>query len=138
MHTSEQTIRDLINAVFFLAPQGVVVIDDVFPSSYLASLPDVDEFLKMHKASGEKSGAWMGDVFKLVFFIETFCQQFSFGTINNNHGQLVVWRKPRERVPERTLSKVAQKTYKDVYLEKKSFRFAPLDQILDRLKSARA
>ena len=137
MHTSEQTIRDLLNALVYLAPKGVIVIDDVFPSSYIASLADINEFMKMHKASGEKSGAWMGDVYRLVFFVETFCQQLSYGTVNNNHGQLVLWREPREEVPQRTLNKVAQKAYKDVYLEKNVFRFAPLHEILQRAEIGR-
>jgi hypothetical protein len=33
LHTSEQTIRDLVNAFSFLKPGGVIVIDDVFPCS---------------------------------------------------------------------------------------------------------
>jgi hypothetical protein len=100
-------------------------------------LSDINDFMKMHKASGEKSGAWMGDVYRLVFFVETFCQQLSYGTVNNNHGQLVLWREPRAHVPQRTLSKVAQKAYKDVYLEKNAFRFAPLQEILERAETGR-
>jgi hypothetical protein len=137
LHTSEQTIRDLINAMSFLKPNGVIIIDDVFPCSYLASLPNRRETRLVRQAQGDTTGAWMGDVYRLVFFIETFCQQFSYATVNNNHGQLVVWRQPRATVPERTLTEVGQKNYKDMFLEKDSFHFAPIDEILERIRRTR-
>ena len=39
LHTFAQTYRDLINA-FKVCPDGVILIDDTRPPSYLASLPD--------------------------------------------------------------------------------------------------
>ena len=79
----------------------------------------------------------MGDVYRLVFFVESFCQQFSYCTVNNNHGQLVMWREPREALPTRTLTEVGEKAYKDLFLEKDSFRCAPLDSILEKITAAR-
>ncbi len=136
LHTAEQTIRDLINAISFLKPNGVIIIDDVFPSSYVASLPNRRETRLIRQASGDTAGAWMGDVYRLVFFVETFCQQFSYCTVNNNHGQLVMWREPRGSVPDRTLAQVGEKAYKDMFLEKESFRCASLDEILGKIAAA--
>ena len=138
LHTAEQTIRDLINAISFLKPNGVIIIDDVFPSSYVASLPNRRETRLIRQASGDTAGAWMGDVYRLVFFVETFCQQFSYCTVNNNHGQLVMWREPRGSVPDRTLGQVGEKAYKDMFLEKESFRCASLDEILEKIAAARS
>lgn len=138
LHTAEQTVRDLINAICFLKPDGVIVIDDVFPSSYVASLPDRNDTRVIRRATGDPLGAWMGDVYRLVFFVETFCQQFEYGTVNNNHGQLIMWRKPRLTVPERTLKDVAEKAYKDLFLEKDSFRCSELDPILEKIVAARS
>lgn len=137
LHTSEQTIRDLVNAFAFLKPEGVIVIDDVFPSSYIASLPERNDTRIIRKATADPSGAWMGDVFRLVFFVETFCQQFSYSTVNNNHGQLVLWREPRATVVERTIADVGQKDYKDMFLERDTFRFAALDSIIERIRASR-
>jgi hypothetical protein len=137
LHTSEQTIRDLINAISFLKPNGVIIIDDVFPCSYVASLPNRRETRLIRQASGDTAGAWMGDVYRLVFFVETFCQQFSYATVNNNHGQLVLWQKARKAVPQRTLTQVSEKAYKDMFLERESFHFAPIDEILERIRAAR-
>ena len=137
LHTSEQTIRDLVNAISFLKPNGVIVIDDVFPSSYSASLHDRSHTRVLLKSTGDSSGAWMGDVYRLVFFVESFCQQFSYGTVNNNHGQLVLWRQPRDLLPTRTLTEVGEKEYKDLFLEKETFHCAPLEAIIRRISSPR-
>ena len=138
LHTSAQTIRDLINAISFLKPGGVIVIDDVFPCSYSASLTEKTHAKLVRRASGETKGGWMGDVYRLVYFVETFCQQFDYCTVNNNHGQLVLWREPRRKVPQRSLSQVGGKEYKDIFLELGSFRIAPLERILGKIREARA
>ncbi|MDQ3079568.1 MAG: class I SAM-dependent methyltransferase [Pseudomonadota bacterium] len=138
LHTSEQTIRDLVNAFAFLKHDGVIVIDDVFPSSYIASLPERQHTRVVRQATADPSGAWMGDVFRLVFFVETFCQQYSYATVNNNHGQLVLWREPRASVLERTLRQVSEKDYKDLFLERDTFCFAPLASIVERIRASRS
>jgi hypothetical protein len=138
LHTAEQTIRDLINAMSFLKAHGVIVIDDVFPCSYLASLHNRRESTLIRQAIGDTAGAWMGDVYRLVFFAESFCQQFSYATVNNNHGQLLMWRQSRETVPQRTLTEIGEKPYKDLFLEKQSLHCAPLDAIVERILSARS
>lgn len=40
LHTFEQTLRDFTNAIRFLAPDGVIIIDDIVPNSYQSGLPD--------------------------------------------------------------------------------------------------
>src|SRR5271154_1554110 len=47
LHTFEQTLRDLLNSIFFLRRDGVIIIDDVIPSSYYASLPDLALFRRL-------------------------------------------------------------------------------------------
>ena len=115
LHTVEQTLRDLLNALPHLQPQGVLVIDDVRPPTALAAIPDRQEFFEVRSAQGrDDEKAWMGDVFRLVYFIETFCQQLSFRVIANNHGQAVVWRHRRAEVPQRGLAEVGAMTFDDM------------------------
>lgn len=137
LHTFEQTLRDLVNSISFLKPEGVIIIDDVFPSSYSASLPVKAEAKALIRATGEISNAWMGDVYRLVFFVESFCQQFSYGTVNNNHGQLVMWRQQRQEFPSRSLKEIAEKDYKDLFVETASFRCSSLEVILDKINASR-
>ena len=131
LHTFEQTLRDLINAIDRLKPRGIVVIDDVLPNSYHASLPDIGiaksvrTFLK-----ADHDPSWMGDVFKLVFFIDTFFQQYSFATVTESHGQLVMWKSPRSQIVERSVLELAQLQFSDVITKQKIFNIKPFDEIL--------
>ena len=115
LHTVEQTLRDLLNALPHLQPHGVLVIDDVRPPTALAAIPDRQEFFDVRSAQGrDDDKAWMGDVFRLVFFIETFCQQLTFRVIANNHGQAVVWRHRRAEVPQRGLAEVGAMAFEEM------------------------
>lgn len=97
MHTVEQTLRDFCNAIEFLSEKGVIVIDDIVPNSYHASLPDLKVSRQVRdRLYGNSDGSWMGDVYRLVFFIETYFRQYHFATVIENHGQLVVWKSQRK------------------------------------------
>jgi hypothetical protein len=136
LHTVEQTLRDLLNALPHLQPRGVLVIDDVRPPTALAAIPDRQEFFDVRGAQGrDDEKAWMGDVFSLVYFIETFCQQLSFRVIANNHGQAVVWRHRRPQVPQRGLAEVGAMSYDDLVREQDALRLAPFGEIVREVRA---
>lgn len=136
LHTVEQTLRDFNNALFFLAPGGVIVIDDVRPRSYASSLPDLETVAALRQALNLTEKAWMGDVYRLVFFIETFFQQISYHTVTETHGQLVAWRGRRESLAERRLEEVGRLPYESIVTGKASFRYAPFATVLKELSAA--
>lgn len=136
LHVVEQTLRDLMNALHHLAPQGVIVIDDTHPPTYLASLPDRQNYFRVRRWLGDDDKlAWMGDVYRLVYFIETFCPHLSYATIANNHGQTVVWRARRTTVPERALREVAELTFEQMVLLEEHLRLAPFGRIHRELRA---
>jgi hypothetical protein len=122
LHTFEQTLRDLLNALEHLQPKGVIVIDDVRPPSFVASIPDLDVYFPVRNWLGVEDKSWMGDVYRLVWFMDTFCQQLSFRTISNNHGQAVVWRQRRTEVPERRVADVGDLTFDRFVMEQRTLR----------------
>jgi Methyltransferase domain len=135
LHTVEQTLRDLMNSLAYLQPQGVIVIDDVRPPTELASIPDRREFFRVRHAAGrDDEQAWMGDVFRLVYFIDTFCQQLSFRVIDNNHGQAVVWRRRRSAVPHRSLAGVGGLTFAELERNQEVLRLAPFGEIVREVR----
>jgi Methyltransferase domain len=136
LHTLEQTLRDFTNALAFLSPAGVIVIDDVYPSSYVAALPDIDEHRAVRRELGVTSGAWMGDVYRLVFLIDTFFQQLTYRTVADNHGQLVVWAQRRSDTPRRRVAEIAELPYERIVLDRAPFNFAPLATIVEEVRSA--
>jgi hypothetical protein len=142
LHTFEQTLRDLLNALAYLKAGGVVVIDDVTPISYSSSLRDEREGLMVKRlVPHEADGAWMGDVYRLVFFIESFLVAFSYASVadNNNH-QLVLWREQRQdaAASERTLESTARLEFAQILALPESYRAKPLAQILDDIRNASA
>lgn len=129
LHTFEQTLRDLTNAVAHLLEGGVVIIDDVRPSSYGASLPELGKIWLVKEALKENN-EWMGDVYRLVYFIDTFMPAYSYATVEENHGQLVMWRAARHPVPDRSVESVSRKSFADLLHEVEVLRLKPLAQIL--------
>jgi hypothetical protein len=140
LHTFEQTLRDFCNATCHLREGGVIVVDDVIPSSYYASLPNLEEHMKMRAIRRDNDNDWMGDVYRLVFFVETFFQHYSYATVAENHGQAVFWAEPRNaiQIPQRTVSSIATLPYERVHLDRGSYRIQEFTRILEHIKSARS
>jgi hypothetical protein len=136
LHTLEQTLRDFLNALEHLAPDGVIVIDDVRPSSYLASLPQRGRVRKARRELGDPDKAWSGDVYRLVYFIDTFCQQLTLRTIADNHGQSVVWRARRPATRQRTLVETGSLTFEAMVLDGAAFATAPFAEILEDVRTS--
>ena len=66
LHTFEQTSRDFVNALRHLKPGGVIIIDDVVPSSREKALPSREESIRRQlQVSGAADGEWFGDVWKV-------------------------------------------------------------------------
>lgn len=136
LHTFEQTLRDLINALEYLAPGGVIVIDDVRPSSYHASLPNMGRSIQVRKFVGDTSPHWMGDVYRLIWFIDTFFQTLSYATIANNHGQAVVWRERRPEVTQRSVRAVAELSFESLVLDIDVMHGRPFGEIVADVRGA--
>jgi hypothetical protein len=134
LHTFEQTLRDFTNAVDHLADGGVIVVDDVKPSSYHASLPDPRSYQKLRQYVGDERRAWMGDVYKLVWFIDTFYPAMSYATIANNHGQAVVWRERRDPVTERTVTDIGSLSFEAMVLDQGVLQRRPFGDIVAHLE----
>jgi Methyltransferase domain len=94
LHTFDQVVRDLTNSLGVLSKNGVVVIDDVVPDNYFASLPDHALFRKLRERKIAGSASWMGDVYKILFFIDSYLWDWTCFTyqLTNNYFQAVVWK----------------------------------------------
>lgn len=138
LHTFDQTLRDLLNATERLRPGGVIVIDDVLPMTYGASIRDEHEsmIVRDRVENGEK--AWMGDVFRLVFFIRDYMPSWRYATTTGNHGQLVMWRQPRGHdVAPLSVEAVSRRDYGDVVRHPEAYRFAAMPDIVAAIRATR-
>ena len=144
LHTFEQTLRDLLNVQAHLNATGVIVIDDINPTSFHAALPDPGEAFRIRDHQARiypimaEDFSWMGDVYKLVFFIRDFMQSWSYACIAETGGQLVMWREPRAEVDvgTRNFTEVGETSFRDVVGRQDEFRFLPLASIVTRVSAA--
>jgi hypothetical protein len=138
LHSFEQILKDFINAVDVRSPGGIIVIDDVIPSSYHAALPTLDLNVQFRTRLGISDGSWMGDVYRIVPFIDTFYPQFSYATVLENHGQMVLWPKQRslEDRQQRTVEEIIRLDYAHAILEN-PFRIMPFAEIVSLIKASR-
>jgi hypothetical protein len=93
LHTFEQTKADLFNALAHV-PSGVILIDDTVPFDEIAALRDQQESMARRRAVGSDSRNWMGDVWKLVVYVDRYLPQLDFRTIvGSGIDQTLVWRR---------------------------------------------
>lgn len=137
LHTAEQTLRDLLNALCYLAPGGVVVIDDVKPVTALAAIPNRETFARVRDYLGSSAKAWMGDVYKVVWFIDTFLQQLSYRTVKENHGQAVVWQKRRSKARPRTIQEVGLQSFEQFVTDIGTLHITPYADIVAAIRTER-
>jgi hypothetical protein len=132
LHTFEQTLRDFTNSIERLNGGGVIVIDDVLPNSYHASIRDHRTSVRVRTALGATNKSWMGDVYRLVYFIRTSFQQFETATVMENHGELVVWRRTRsaETIVDRRVEEVGRLPFEATLTNRDEYRLLPLAEIL--------
>lgn len=66
LHTYEQSLRDVTNALEYLNPGGVILVHDCNPGTKIIATPadDIQEMIK--KAISGWTGAWSGDVWKTI------------------------------------------------------------------------
>lgn len=137
LHTFEQTLRDFCNAISCLKPGGAILIDDTIPNSYHAAMPDLQRSFQIRRARNDKSGSWMGDVYRLVYFIDNFFQQWTLATLVENHGQTLVWQnsRPASEIPNNKVSVIASLPYEEVYLNKRPYRRMLISDIIKDISS---
>ncbi len=135
LHTFEQTLRDLTNALHHLQPRGVIVIDDTRPPTYLASMADRESFFTVRSWLGSTDQRWMGDVYKVVFFVESFFPSLSYRTIVNNHGQTVLWRGRRDPAPRPSVGEVDDLDFEQFVLHEDRLRPARFGEIVSELRA---
>jgi hypothetical protein len=118
LHTFEQTKVDLFNALRH-SRTGVILIDDTVPADEIAEIPDIDESYARRKEMGSLRREWMGDVWKLVVYIDRYLPQLDFRTIvGSGNEQTLVWRKERgEELAERPEDGLEGLTYRDMFAD---------------------
>lgn len=95
LHTYSQTLRDFLTSQVVTHPRTVWMIDDTVPTDPIAADPDLERVQAARQLTNHPNDeTWMGDVFKVIAFIDSFCPQFRCLT-TEGHGQTIVLPLPR-------------------------------------------
>ena len=97
LHTYDQTYRDFCNCLSRSNHKSIFLIDDILPCDSYAAMRNENFALNLRRieappTDGKFNKAWMGDVFKVLYFIKLFNSNLEYATIiNNGNPQTVVW-----------------------------------------------
>ena len=89
LHTYNQTLRDFINTLSVSHERTIWIIDDTVPVDEISAEPDLNKVRSIRRIQDSNDETWMGDVYKVVVFIESFFKQFTCLTLEG-HGQTLV------------------------------------------------
>ena len=100
LHTYEQSLKDVLNSLTFLADGGVILMHDCNPLSEAAAYPagSFEDVTSLNLPT--YAGAWNGDVCKTIVHLRTLHRDLEVCVLNCDHGIGVV----RKAVPENTLN----------------------------------
>lgn len=102
LQEANQTYADLLNAVDRLRPGGLILIDDVRPTDWPSSLPDLLSSVAAKEKACLSHDAWYGSVYKVIQLVIERHQDLGvgiFGNFHGGHGQALGWRRHLERTP---------------------------------------
>jgi hypothetical protein len=126
LHTFEQTKADLFNTLRHV-PIGPILLDDTVPEDEAAALPELAAAIAQRRQSGSKNTSWMGDVWKLVIYIDRYLPQLDFRTIvGSGNEQTLAWRRqPGEAIAEQSGNELGELSYREVFANGIPARFRP-------------
>jgi SAM-dependent methyltransferase len=108
LHTYEQALRDIENALRFLRDDGVIVVHDCNPGHASVAFPGAsyDDFRAQHRWWDPRlySGAWSGDVWKALVNLRSTRTDLRVAVLDCDFGVGLI----RKGSPESTLSYSAE------------------------------
>jgi len=132
LHTFEQSLLDLLNSTKFLSQKGIMIVDNVFPSDYLASLSSHKLAIDLKNKMNDSNRNWMGDVYKSIAFAEIFLPEFDFATTKISPIQTIFWRNRNARISSfRTgsIEKIARMDFADLIDNSEFLNFMTFEDI---------
>jgi hypothetical protein len=120
LHTAEQTLMDLHNALKKLSNNGVIVIDDTIPNDEFSAIPNQDEAYRLRKKeSNSDDTSWHGDVYKVVCIITSFMKDsLNVATVTSlKNPKTIIWKKADNIDINWELDKYSKKLNEQTYKE---------------------
>jgi hypothetical protein len=96
LHTYEQSLKDVLNALKYLTPKGVILVHDCNPSTELMARPAsaIEELI--HLGIPDWDGAWSGDVWKTIVHLRALRNDVDAFVLDCDTGIGIVTRRCRK------------------------------------------
>lgn len=98
LHTFEASLKDVLNSLHYLQPDGIIIMHDCFPPHKAGATPapSYDEAVSMNRPE-DWTGEWCGDVWKSIVYINrAFGNQMEAYVINTDYGLGII--KPKGKL----------------------------------------
>mgnify|MGYP006275397011 CR=1 FL=1 len=138
LHTYSQTLRDFLSSLALAEAHTIWLIDDTIPTSAIAAEPNLNRVREARHILGcADDQTWMGDVYKVVAFINSNFPQFTCLT-TEGHGQTFIL--PIESHSGtggfENLHDIEMLNYVDtILLQETLLRPTSIEEIIDKIKS---
>lgn len=135
LHTYEQALKDVENALKFLADDGVIVMHDCLP----ASEAEACKYERDAKRHPKFKNAWTGDVYKTIIDLKARYGDLEVFVVDQDHGVGIVRRKSGVKTLKMTREEVSGMTFSDFYPARKTLlSLKEAGEFVDWLKSVPA
>ncbi len=124
LHTYEQVMKDIQNALACLKKDGVIYLHDCNPPSKYAAVPatSMDDFRKQAKEAGEDWGQfWTGDVWKAIVHLRSSRRDLEVRVFDCDFGVGMVRRADNPSLLSLSPNDITQLTYEDLKQRRKEF-----------------
>lgn len=114
LHTYEQTLKDVENALPYLSEKGVIVLHDCFPPHEGAafSAPSLEAANAANPPGW--TGEWCGDVWKVIVNLRSLRKDVRAFVLNTDKGLGIVTKGTPKEFLDYTVEKIDELTYKDL------------------------
>ena len=120
LHTYEQSLRDVQNALKYLKDDGVIIMHDCNPLSEAAAYPaqsyQYAESLNIPGFTGE----WNGDTWKTIVYLRSSRKDLDVFVLDCDQGLGIIMKRKPESVLPYSLEAVGNLSYKDLESDRKN------------------
>lgn len=127
LHTYDQSLRDVMNSLEKLRPNGVIVMHDCNPLHYAAAYPakSLEHVVQLNLPGW--NGAWQGDVWKTICFLRSNRNDLQIFVMDCDDGLGIITRGQPGSCLDLNNADLSKMTYED--LEKNREMFLNLQSV---------
>ena len=120
LHTYDQSLRDVINALGDLNENGIIVIHDCNPPHQAAAYPAISNKNAVDLKIGGWPGEWCGDVWKTICYLRSFRRDLRVFVLDCDYGLGIVMKGDPETYLNLSEEVLNEMTYEDLSSERRN------------------